>query len=222
MARRAAKRALRRGYKPPPWLNAQFARRTKLSDRVQKSEVHKKFPTFAQEDMYRSFTDGWACQGYEMGSRLESRFGLERRHPLSDRRVIEFAFALPEEQRWRGEQPKRILRNSVRGLVPEAIRNRLSKADFSGIFAESLKRNTDEKFFGSLTTASIGWIDSQPLDRMYREMKRGYEQSPGGLVPHIWTLWMIYGIEAWFRAVSGSVIECPLADTVVTKQLQPV
>ena len=156
-----------------------------------------------------------------MGSRSESRFGLERRHPLSDRRVIEFGFALPEDQRWRREQPKRILRNAVRSLVPEAIRGRLSKADFSGIFAESLNRTGGENFFHSLMTASMGWIDVKPLGRMYREMSRGYEESPGGLISHTSTLWMIYGVEAWLRAVSGSVNHSS-TDRFVLPQLQLV
>jgi asparagine synthase (glutamine-hydrolysing) len=216
--RRAAKLALRRRYRPPPWVDSEFARRAQLSDRLQKPEVRNRFPTFAQEDMYRNFASGWACHGYEIESRSESRFRLERRHPLSDRRVIEFAFALPEEQRWREEQPKCVLRTAIRGLVPEASRKRLSKADFSGIFAESLKRSAGDSFFRSLMTASVGWIASRPLGRMYREMNRGYERAPGGLVPHAWTLWMIYGIEAWFRAV-WSPVDCPLPDTAITRQL---
>jgi asparagine synthase (glutamine-hydrolysing) len=221
MIRRAVRIALNRRYKPPLWIDSEFARRTKLSDRLQGTHTHKKFPTFAQEDMYRAFTDGWACHGYEMGSRSESRFGLERRHPLSDRRVIEFAFALPEEQRWRERQPKCVLRNAVQGLVPETIRNRLSKADFSGIFAESLKRTAGDNFFRSLTIASAGWIDGRPLGRMYEEMKLASVQSPGGLILHAWTLWMIYGIEAWFRAVYSS-FDSPVAGTNATRRSQTV
>ena len=220
IARRAAKWTLGRSYEPPPWIDAQFARRAQLSTRLQRIEARNGFPTFAQEDMYRNFVSGWACQGYEIDSRSESRFRLERRHPLSDRRVIEFAFSLPEEQRWREKQPKYILRNATRGLVPEAVRNRLSKADFSCIFAESLRKTWSNDLSRSLMIASVGWIDSGPLCKMFQEMNQAYQQSPGGVIPHDWVLWMIYGIETWFRAVS--VAESPFADTWVTQPLQPV
>ena len=199
-ARRAVKWALRRGYVPPPWIDAQFARRARLTER-QSECAHKKFPTFAQQDMYCNLMDGWACQGYELGSRSEARYGFERRHPLSDRRVIEFAFALPEEQRWREHKPKLILRNAMRGLIPETIRRRLTKADFSHVFPESLKAIGGEDFFNSLTIASMGWVDGNRASGLYREMMQSYKQSNDGLVVHTWKLWMICGIELWFRAV---------------------
>src|SRR5438552_1726703 len=100
----------------PPWMQRQFAHRARLKERLRNGTSLRRFPTVAQAEIYRAITSGWACQGYELGSRSESRFGLEKRHPLSDRRIVEFALALPEEQRWRGEQPKFILRNAMRGL----------------------------------------------------------------------------------------------------------
>ena len=200
LARRGVKWALRRGYVPPPWIDPQFAHRARLRER-QSEPVHKKFPTFAQEDMYGNLIDGWACQGYEIGNRSESRYGFERRHPLSDRRVIEFAFALPEEQRWRGQEPKFILRNAMRGLLPETIRRRLTKADFSQVFPEALEAIGGENFFNSLTIASMGWVDGNRASGLYREMIQNYKQSNGGLIAHTWQLWMICGIELWFRAV---------------------
>jgi asparagine synthase (glutamine-hydrolysing) len=220
-AQRASKWLLRRRFAPPPWMDAQFARRSQLAERIEGKRPQRAFPTFAQEDMYRGLIDGWACQGNELGSRSEARFGLERRHPLSDRRVIEFAFALPGEQRWRADQPKRILRNAIPGLVPETIRLRLSKADFSHVFAESLKAIGQEGFFSSLRIASMGWIDSKRICSTHREMVASWEQSNGGLIPHAWTLWMSCGVEAWFRAAFEDA-RSPSADALDAPQLQAV
>jgi asparagine synthase (glutamine-hydrolysing) len=202
-------------------MDAQFARRSQLAERIESKKPQRAFPTFAQEDMYRSLIDGWACQGNELGSRSESRFGLERRDPLSDRRVIEFAFALPEKQRWHADQPKRILRNAIPGLVPETIRQRLSKADFSHGYAECLKAIGQEGFFSSLRIASMGWIDSKQIRSAHREMVESWEQSNGGLVPRGLTLWMSFGVEAWFRAVFADA-RSPSVDALHAPQMRAV
>ena len=61
VARRAVKWVLRRDYAAPPWIGVEFARRAQLAERLRNGRPHKKFPTFAQEDIYRSLINGWAC-----------------------------------------------------------------------------------------------------------------------------------------------------------------
>ena len=114
---------------------------------------------------------------------------------------MEFALALPEEQRWRGEQPKFILRNAMRGLLPESIRLRLTKADFGHVFAKALKAIGGENFFNSLAIGSNEWVNGTELSALYRQMIRSYEGSSQELTPHTWKLWMASGIEVWFRTV---------------------
>jgi len=135
--------------------------------------------------------------------------------------VIEFAFALPEEQRWRGHEPKFILRNAMRGLLPETIRRRLTKADFSEVFPEALEAIGGENFFNSLTIASMGWVDGNQASGLYREMIQSYRQSNGGLIAHTWQLWMICGIELWFRAVFVGGCQAS-SEIIAAGEIQPV
>ena len=46
----------------------------------------------------------------------------------------------------------------------------------------------------------MGWVDGNQASGLYREMIQSYKQSNGGLIAHTWQLWMICGIELWFRA----------------------
>ena len=47
--------------------------------------------------------------------------GVEIRSPLYDRRVIEFALTRPREERSSGVETKKLLRASMRGLLPDSI-----------------------------------------------------------------------------------------------------
>ena len=55
---------------------------------------------------------------------MAARFGLERAMPFLDRDVIAFLMAIPGDIQMRGGVPRGLLRDAVRGLVPQAIRRR--------------------------------------------------------------------------------------------------
>ena len=206
-AHRVIKWALRRDGNPP-WITTQFARRIQLAERLRKHNTRRQFQSFAQEHIHNTLVSGWLSQGNESGNRLESWFGLEKRHPFMDRRVVEFALALPEAQRWRRDQPKFVLRQAMRGLLPETIRQRLTKADFSHVFVEAFQALGGECLFDSLTIASMGWVDGAQVREMYHEMTQRYARRDTGYISYVWKLWMILGIELWFNTVfpNGKVL----------------
>ena len=201
-ARRVIKRVLRRNRNGVPlWINPQFARRNELTERLRQEGVGKQFTSFAQGNLYKMLTSGWQSHALEMEERSASWFGLEERHPLNDRRIVEFALALPEEQRWRRDQPKYLLRRALAGFLPETVRQRRTKADFSHLFAEALKALGGERLFDSLAIMSMGWVDGVWVRRMYQQMTQLYARGDEGYARHVWPLWMVFGIELWFKTV---------------------
>jgi len=58
-------------------------------------------------------------------------FSIEPRVPFLDYRIVEYIFSLPINQRIKNGWTKYILRNAVKGLVPEKIRKRRSKIGFA-------------------------------------------------------------------------------------------
>lgn len=62
--------------------------------------------------------------------------GVEVRMPLLDWRLVTFAFALPASSRIGGGYTKRILRDAVKGLIPESIRLRRQKIGFNAPLIE--------------------------------------------------------------------------------------
>jgi asparagine synthase (glutamine-hydrolysing) len=57
-------------------------------------------------------------------------FSIESRVPFLDHRLVEYAFGLPDRLKIRRGQTKKVLRDSLRGTLPDAIANRSDKKGF--------------------------------------------------------------------------------------------
>jgi len=57
-------------------------------------------------------------------------FSIESRVPFLDHRLVEFAFSLRNDDKIKGIETKRILRHSLKSVLPEAIVNRKDKKGF--------------------------------------------------------------------------------------------
>jgi asparagine synthase (glutamine-hydrolysing) len=188
----------------PSWITPSFASRIHLTDRLHLEAGRRRHASFAQEDLCQGLANGWQTHGNELGERLSSRLELEERSPLADRRLIEFVLALPETQRWRHDQPKFILRQAMRGLLPESVRQRRTKADFSHSVADTLQASYGgTQLFDSLLTERLGWVDGEEVRALYQRLTALYAQGDERYVYSIWPLWMIVSIELWLRFVMG-------------------
>ena len=185
----------------PPWMTPQFARHIHLTERLRLETVRRTGSSFAQEAIDQTLLSGWQSHGNEMGDRLSARLSMEERSPLNDRRIIEFACAVPEEQHWEQERSKCLLRDAMKGLLPESVRNRDTKADFSHTFAETLRTQGGSILLDSLRTEERGWVRGEQVRSMYRAMIDLYGQGDSRYTQYIWPLWMIFGIEVWLSTV---------------------
>lgn len=130
------------------------------------SRREAKYGTRAQQRIYDVLYAGWnaliAVEGIEAFS---ARFGIEVRYPFLDRRVAEFVIGLPAEQRWRG-QSKFILREAMHGILPESVRTRRGKADFSSLLESELTGKYAGKIrhaFANSSLAAAGILDREKL-----------------------------------------------------------
>lgn len=58
-------------------------------------------------------------------------FSVESRVPYLDHRLVEFAFSLPSSMKIRDGWTKRVMRDALRGVIPETIRQRARKMGFA-------------------------------------------------------------------------------------------
>jgi asparagine synthase (glutamine-hydrolysing) len=65
--------------------------------------------------------------------RLSMAHGVEVRSPFMDWRLVTFAFAIPSAHKIGAGYTKRILRDAMKGILPESIRTRTKKLGFPNL-----------------------------------------------------------------------------------------
>ena len=173
------------------WLAPGFRERSALLRRVEASGTPPG-ATPVQVAMYQYFRSGWSTYAHESWDRDAAFLGIDHRHPFFDRRLAEFAFALPERQRSHRGIVKVVLRNAMQGRLPEPVMRRRVQTDFMPIFTSELDAlNGQESFFGD-AIAKRGWILTSELSSLLQKARAGN-------LDDLWILWAAIGIEIWHR-----------------------
>jgi asparagine synthase (glutamine-hydrolysing) len=184
-----------RGRGFPPWIRPEFANRIDLAQRLRgDAERVLPFPTAAQRIISSFIESGRGVLEREVLDRFGASFSIEFRYPFHDRRLVEFSLAIPENQRWRDDQTKFVLRQAMHDLLPASVRRRMTKAEFSYMFTAALEREGTGTLFRTLRLVREGYVDQRSVQRMYERSKVG----PG---PDLSAVWMILATERWYRAM---------------------
>ena len=88
---------------------------------------------------------------------------IEARVPFLDYRLVEFALALPEELKLQQGMTKRVLRESMNGILPEEIRKRIDKLGFvtpEEVWLRQQAPNSFRKVLGTAVEQSRGVLRS--------------------------------------------------------------
>jgi len=80
--------------------------------------------------LYKDLTTYSIPQLLRYEDRNSMAFSLEARVPFLDYRIVEYVFSLPITQKIRNGWTKFVLRNAVKGVIPEKIRKRRGKIGF--------------------------------------------------------------------------------------------
>jgi len=73
-----------------------------------------------------------------VNDKAAAAFGLEPRHPFFDRRLIEFCYAIPAEQRLNKGWDRVVQRRAMEGLIPKKIQWRGGKSEWGPNFKQGL------------------------------------------------------------------------------------
>lgn len=126
---------------------------------------------------------------------------LDVRHPFLYRPLVEFALGLPPDLCARPNARKWVLREAMRGILPEAVRMRVGKGMLVGLFAWSTA--TQRGLLGPLVRdpilADLGVIDAVK----FREAFAAVQNEQANRQWHSAALQYTLGIEAWLQTRSG-------------------
>lgn len=202
--RRIRRRIRRRPFQARPWMNPEFVERVNLAERVRTEPFWlENRHHFARSHLFGSATGAWAAHGFEMEERFAAQFNIELRHPFRYRPLIEFGLGIPEEQRWRGSITKYVLRQAMQGLLPETVRQRRTKAEFSGLIPPAIEALGGVRFLESLTIEQRGWVLGDPMRTVYHDMLNLWRSKDETYRSLAWKLWMVIAVEIWYRECFG-------------------
>jgi asparagine synthase (glutamine-hydrolysing) len=179
----------------PAFIPSEFARRINLIGRLRALPERPAGMSFSQRSIFEEFVNGWMVHVMEREDRSAAQVGIEELHPYYDLRLIEFCLAIPEDQRAGTNCIKYVLRNAMKGLLPESIRTRLTKAEFSETFVRLFDRFGGADFFDHLTIAEKGWVDGNLTRKVAKERLSNFANS------NLWPLMNAFAIEVWYNTV---------------------
>jgi asparagine synthase (glutamine-hydrolysing) len=97
---------------------------------------------------------------------------IEARLPFMDYRLVEFAFRLPASWRLRHGWNKYILREALRGRIPEVVRSRVDKMGFPTPTAQWLRTTWYQPMQDLLASASVKTRGLYHVDVIRRDLAR--------------------------------------------------
>ncbi|MCK5843895.1 MAG: asparagine synthase (glutamine-hydrolyzing) [Victivallales bacterium] len=120
---------------------------------------------------------------------------LEVRSPFMDHKVVEFAASLPIRYKIKGTTKKRILRDTFKDFIPEAIRGR-EKMGFGVPIAAWLRGDwggiAKERLLDGAVAAS-GYFKRDIMERMLKEHSEN-------VADHSYRLWALLVLDIWLGA----------------------
>ncbi len=123
--------------------------------------------------------------------------GVEIRMPFLDYRILQFAFSIPYTSKVRGGYTKAIVREALKGIIPEKVRTRKSKIGFnSPIDVWVKKKEFKEWLMDEMETADFrnsSTINPSETKNAITKLIEQREENPlsGGqlfekIIPYIW------------------------------------
>lgn len=182
----------------PDWLDRSFTAKWNLKDAVlgplevesygfsrpSSREVHASFRSLVD-----AFSSGYAECFY-------SSLSITRTFPYLHRPLVEYLAAIPMDQNINSRISKSVLRRSMKGLLPEAVRLRVRKtvpieAFFRALSGEAVQLKV---FSGKPLVCEFGYAEPTALKREIMRAKHGLSQDSASLV-------RLLSVEKWLQAL---------------------
>ena len=184
-----------RGVEAPRWIPAPARQRLRLTERsvVAQSYAGRRGAQYAHE---LAFSTSAISEAIDHGIVADA---VDVRYPFCHRPLVEFALALPAEASRRPNERKWILREAMRGCLPEIIRGRRWKGAFDGRIAWSLvhERHRFDALLEGSVLAELGCMEIAPLRAAIEKATTVDGEIERGQVLNVLAL------ELWLRMRTG-------------------
>ncbi len=105
-----------------------------------------------------------------------ARVGIERRHPMDDARIVQFAVSTPARLFLKGRRRKWIHTQALQDLMPQLVLKRRSKAEFSSVVARVIAK-MERDLSDTVSYARTEWVKPNEIRLLDDECSNS--ESPG-------------------------------------------
>ncbi|MEW5955543.1 MAG: asparagine synthase (glutamine-hydrolyzing) [Candidatus Micrarchaeota archaeon] len=188
---RSAARAYARGG--VSWLSPSFEKQFERTDYLKRNRGEFTSPFGA--NLHANLTSMVLPALLHYEDRNSMAFSIEARVPFLDYRLVDFAYSLPADQKIRGGVTKIVLRNAMKGILPEKIRERMDKIGFATPEDEWMRGPAAKEARQILASESFGGRKYFNQERVLRE----FDEFVAGKKNTGRVLWRFICLELWLR-----------------------
>ncbi len=189
---------------PPAWLRPDWASRISLVERSRTTPDPLPGGGFAHRQRHRFSTFPRRHVNLDNTLSYAASQGVELRHPLHDQRLVRFFMACAGGLLRRGTTKKHLLREAMRGTLPEEVRTRQTKANMSVTILEAAKRRLAERPFEAMACVKLGWVDAAKLRETHETVGAWIEAGAAGAAPGNYAMvWNAISIDLWLEHAVG-------------------
>ncbi len=149
-------------------------------------------------------SDPLQAYAFETLDNLAGRRKLQMHYPLWDRELVAFCLSLPPDSKLRHGYDRYILREAMRGILPEQVRTKKAKCDFSGTALKSVRRDRraemDYLFKDRLPQLS-DLVDLEKAAYVYDNFCHDDTKANTGFL--IQSIWKLSSISKWIEDPTG-------------------
>ncbi|RKD23183.1 asparagine synthetase B [Ammoniphilus oxalaticus] len=115
------------GWRLPSMINPDFANKSGVYDRLQEYGINRKkgwvtdLGIYREREIFFERLFPWNT-GNALTTKLSLRYGLWKRDPTNDARVVRFCLSVPEEQYVQNGMDRALIRQSTKGYLPDEVR----------------------------------------------------------------------------------------------------
>ncbi|MBZ5628075.1 MAG: hypothetical protein LAO06_04330 [Acidobacteriia bacterium] len=159
-----------------------------------------RFPSKQAEICYRYFLTAHRLDVLEQINKIAAMYGIDKAYPFMDRDLVAFIMSVPSSVvNWQGIS-KGLFREAMLGILPESIRQRNWKADFtplnSGAAARGYAR-LQKQLRSDCLAVEFGYIDPATLEPT---LSAHHAKLNGERLLPIVQVNTLIGLELWLRA----------------------
>lgn len=185
----------------PDWLRAEWMTRIGLDERWRQSIPRQGLRGLDQQSRYSVYSLGRRYTMVDTVLAYTEHQGIEIRHPFHDLNLTRFFMGAAGEHLRKFNTRKFLLREAMRGTLPEKIRNRRTKSYFVSHQVDAITELLRERPVTELHCVKLGWVHPERIAAMNAPFEAWRRAgSTGDLPASPWgPVWFALATDMWLE-----------------------